>query len=190
MKSKKSDCETACRLPAAFVGHMMPSLPATRQMPRPDFTDVSEVRRRNLAAVRSKDTKPELAVRRLLHAMGYRYRLQRRDLPGRPDIVFPARRAVVDIRGCFWHRCPDPTCKNSVLPRTRSDWWAAKLNRNVQRDDANQAALEAAGWRVLVVWECKVRRELQVVRQRLTEFLGPAGSTSKRRSPDVETCVD
>jgi DNA mismatch endonuclease Vsr len=154
----------------------MPPSPAARQLPRPDFGDVPDARRRNLAAVRGKDTKPELIVRRLLHAAGYRYRLQRRDLPGKPDIVLPGRQAVVDVRGCFWHRCPDPACKNAVLPKTRADWWAAKLDRNVERDRDNQAKLEAAGWRVAVVWECQVRRSAEDVRKMLAEFLGPPGS--------------
>ena len=125
------------------------------------------------------DTKPEMAVRRLLHAMGYRYRLQRRDLPGTPDIVLPGRRAVVEVRGCFWHRCPDPACKNAVLPKVRADWWAAKLDRNVERDAANQAKLEAAGWRVDVVWECQVRRDPDAVGRQLAAFLGAPGP--KRR---------
>lgn len=144
--------------------------------PRPDFADVPETRRRNLSAVRGRDTKPELVVRRLLHSLGYRYRLQRRDLAGRPDIVFPGRRAVIDVRGCFWHRHPDPECRNAVLPRTRAAWWAAKLARNVGRDDANEVALKAAGWRVLVVWECEVRGDQGALNRRVRDFLGPPGA--------------
>lgn len=154
-----------------------PVLPDMPMHLRPDFTDVPEARRRNLSAVKGRDTKPELIVRRLLHALGYRYRLQRRDLPGRPDIVFPGRRAVIDIRGCFWHRHPDPACRNAVLPRTRADWWAAKLARNVERDAANQAALEVAGWRVLVIWECETGCDREALTGRLLEFLGPPGTS-------------
>jgi DNA mismatch endonuclease Vsr len=153
----------------------MPSPPKTHQLPRPDFADVPDVRRRNLSAVRGRDTKPELVVRKLLHTMGYHYRLQRQDLPGRPDIVLPGRKAVIDVRGCFWHRHPDPACRNAVLPRTRADWWAAKLARNVERDQSSQATLEAAGWRVMVVWECEVRRDQGELTNRLAAFLGPAG---------------
>jgi DNA mismatch endonuclease Vsr len=153
----------------------MPEPPVPRQPPRPDFADVPEGRRRNLAAVRGNDTVPEMVVRRLLHAMGYRFRLQRRDLPGRPDIVFPGRRAIIDVRGCFWHRHPDPACRNAVLPKTRADWWATKLARNVERDQTNADALEAAGWRVLVVWECEIRADPSAVVRRAAEFLGPPG---------------
>jgi DNA mismatch endonuclease Vsr len=120
---------------------------------------VSEARRRNMQAVRGKDTQPEMVVRRLLHRMGYRYRLHVKELPGKPDIVFPARRAVIEVRGCFWHRHPDPACKNAVLPATRREWWGEKLARNVARDAANTAALAEMGWRVCVVWECEVGDE-------------------------------
>ena len=126
-------------------------------LPRPAFDDVPPARRRNLAAVAGKDTAPELFVRRTLHAMGHRFRLRRRDLPGTPDIVLAGRRKIIEVRGCFWHRHPDPACKNAVLPRTRAAWWAEKLDRNVARDARNLAALRAAGWSVLVVWECEAK---------------------------------
>ena len=137
---------------------------------RPAFDDVPPARRRNLAAVAAKDTTPELRVRRLLHRMGYRFRLHRRDLPGTPDIVLPGPRKIVEVRGCFWHRHPDPACRNAVLPKVRADWWAAKLARNVERDARNLAALRAAGWSVLVLWECEVKDEA-AVRGRLRSFL-------------------
>lgn len=146
---------------------------------RPDFADVPEGRRRNLAAVKGRDTKPEVSVRRLLHAMGYRFRLQRRDLPGRPDIVLPGRRKVIDVRGCFWHQHPDPSCRNAVLPKTRADWWAAKLGRNVERDAESERALRQLGWDVLVLWECEVRRGGESLQQRLAGFLGPPGSGAR-----------
>jgi len=148
--------------------------------PRPSFADVPEARRRNLSAVRARDTKPELIVRRLLYLLGYRYRVQCRDLPGRPDIVFPRRRVVIEVRCCFWHRHPDSACRNAVLPRTRADWWAAKLSRNVERDHANQFALEAAGWKVLIVWECEVRGNRSALARKIAEFLGPPGSSENR----------
>jgi DNA mismatch endonuclease Vsr len=137
---------------------------------RPAFDDVPDARRRNLAAVKGKDSTPELIVRRALHAMGYRFRLHRRDLPGTPDIVFAGRRAIVEVRGCFWHRHPDPTCRNAVLPRVRADWWAEKLARNVARDARNLAALRDAGWDVLVLWECEIAASPEL-RARLRSFL-------------------
>lgn len=139
---------------------------------RPDFADVGVTRRRNMAAIRGRDTKPEVRVRRLLHALGYRFRLQRRDLPGRPDIVLPARRKAIFVHGCFWHR---HDCRRAVLPKTRADWWAAKLGRNVERDRAAVAALEALGWDVLTVWECGVPDEA-ALSESLRRFLGPPGS--------------
>lgn len=138
---------------------------------RPSFTDVPPARRRNLAAVAAKDTRPELRVRRLLHAMGYRFRLHRRDLPGTPDIVLAGRRRIIEVRGCFWHRHPDPACRNAVLPKVRAAWWAAKLARNVTRDEQNLAALRALGWSVLVLWECETR-DAESLRARLAGFLG------------------
>ncbi len=137
---------------------------------RPRFDDVPEARRRNLAAVAGKDTTPELRVRRLLFRMGYRFRLHRRDLPGTPDIVLAARRKIVEVRGCFWHRHPDPGCRNAVLPKVRADWWAAKLARNVERDARNLAALREAGWSVLVLWECEVKDDA-ALEARLRAFL-------------------
>jgi DNA mismatch endonuclease Vsr len=124
---------------------------------RPHFDNVPPARRRNLAAVAGKDTRPELRVRRLLHQLGYRFRLHRRDLPGTPDIVLAGRRKIVEVRGCFWHRHPDPACRNAVLPNVRADWWAAKLARNVTRDEQNLIALQDAGWSVLVLWECEIK---------------------------------
>ena len=108
-----------------------------------------------MSRVRSKDTTPEIAVRRALHAAGLRFRLHRRDLPGRPDIVLPGRRTVVFVHGCFWHS--HAGCKRARTPATRLDYWLPKLRRNVERDQASEAALKAAGWRVLVIWECEAR---------------------------------
>lgn len=139
---------------------------------RPAFEDVPDARRRNMRAVQGRDTAAERRVRRRLHALGYRFRLHARDLPGRPDIVFSARRRVIEVRGCFWHRHPDPTCRNAVLPATRRDWWVQKLEANVARDARNLAALQAAGWEVLVLWECALADPGALDRQ-LTEFLGP-----------------
>lgn len=114
-------------------------------------------RSERMGKVRGRDTKPELIVRRLLHGMGYRYRLQARDLPGRPDIVFRGRRKAIMVHGCFWHRHPDDSCKLARLPKTRLDFWLPKLEGNRQRDIANVERLEAMGWEVLLVWECELR---------------------------------
>ena len=135
---------------------------------RPCFDDVPPARRRNLAAVAGKDTKPEMRVRRLLHAMGYRFRLHRRDLPGTPDIVLAGRRKIVEVRGCFWHR--HAGCRNAAMPRVRADWWEEKLARNVARDAANLAALTEGSWTVLVLWECETKADAPL-RARLGSFL-------------------
>ena len=123
-----------------------------------------------MRAVKARDTGPELIVRRLLFARGYRYRLHRADLPGKPDLVFPARRAVVFVHGCFWH---GHACKRGArAPRRNADYWAAKIARNVARDAAAQAALAASGWRSHVVWECALRDRAKAMAA-LEEFLGP-----------------
>ena len=115
-----------------------------------------------MSRVRSRGSKPELMVRRLLHRMGFRYRLHRRDLPGTPDLVFPARKKVVFVHGCFWHRHGDPNCRLARLPRTRREFWLPKLERNRIRDAEHIAALAARGWRTWVVWECELRQTEQV----------------------------
>jgi DNA mismatch endonuclease (patch repair protein) len=114
-----------------------------------------EQRSRNMAAIKGGDTKPELRVRSLLHALGYRYRLHRKDLPGRPDIVLSKYRTVIFVHGCFWH-CHD--CRyGRVTPATRAEFWAAKRAGNVERDRKKREELEKAGWRVEIVWECDTR---------------------------------
>lgn len=110
-----------------------------------------------MARIRSSGTKPEMLVRRLAHRLGYRYRLHRKDLPGKPDLVFPGRRAIIFVHGCFWHQHPDPTCKDSVLPKSREEYWLPKLQRNQQRDSEHVEALLKEGWRVLIIWECETR---------------------------------
>lgn len=108
-----------------------------------------------MALVRGKDTRPEIVVRCLIHALGYRFRLHRKNLPGRPDIVLPRHRKAVEVRGCFWHQHPDPSCWRSRLPKTRQEFWIPKLDGNVARDLANETALRQLGWQLLVVWECE-----------------------------------
>jgi len=113
-----------------------------------------EQRRLNMSRIRGKDTKPEMLIRRGLHARGLRYRLHDRSLPGRPDLVFPKYSTVVFIHGCFWHA---HGCSLSKFPQTRQDFWTAKLLANAQRDRQATETLTSAGWRVLIVWECAIR---------------------------------
>lgn len=127
-------------------------------------------RSRRMGRVRGLNTKPELVVRRLLYRLGYRYRLHQKGLPGRPDIVFPGRRAVIFVNGCFWHRHPDPNCPLARLPKSRLDFWRAKLDGNRQRDLLVLDQLSQAGWRTLTIWECELRR-LDEVTERVLGFL-------------------
>lgn len=120
-----------------------------------------------MSLIRGKNTKPELAVRRLVHSMGYRYRLHRADLPGRPDLVFPGRKKVIFVHGCFWHR--HPGCSRCRLPKSRTDFWESKLAGNRLRDLQHQEGLRALGWGVLVVWECQVRKP--GLAERISTFL-------------------
>lgn len=113
-----------------------------------------EQRRRNMSRIRGRDTKPEMLIRRGLHAKGLRFRVQRRDLPGRPDLTFPRYGCIIQVHGCFWHWHGCPICK---VPQTRPDFWQAKLQANVERDRAAENALREAGWRTGIVWECALR---------------------------------
>ena len=125
-----------------------------------------------MSRIRGKDTKPELVVRRLAHALGYRFRLHRRDLPGCPDLVFPRYRKVIFEHGCFWH---GHGCPVGHVPRTRPEYWTAKINRNRARDEAALKALLELGWDVLVVWECETRDRSEL-KARIRCFLeGPGG---------------
>lgn len=128
----------------------------------------SEDRGKLMSKVRSKDTKPELLVRRAVTAMGYRYRLHCRDLPGSPDLVFLGRRKVIFVHGCFWHR--HPGCKLTTTPATRESFWREKFSRNVERDATNLHRLHAMGWKTLVVWECETRKS-SVLEERIRDFL-------------------
>jgi len=127
-----------------------------------------EQRHRNMAAIRSKDTKPELIVRSLVHRMGYRYRLHRNDLPGRPDLVFPGLRKVIFVHGCFWHM---HRCKNGqVTPHTNAYFWRKKRESNVRRDQFVRHQLTRSGWRVMTVWECQIRK-VENLETKLESFL-------------------
>lgn len=131
-----------------------------------------------MARIRGKDTAPELAVRRWLHAAGYRFRLHRADLPGRPDVVLPRFKLALFIHGCFWHK--HPGCKRATIPKTRTEFWEEKLARNAERDSRNQAALARCGWQVDVVWECEIRTT-EGLGRRLHEILN-AAQTEERHS--------
>lgn len=122
----------------------------------------------NMSRIRGKDTKPEIRVRSLLHRMGFRFRLHRRDLPGKPDIVLPAYRTVIFVHGCFWHR--HPGCRFAYTPKSRVDFWQTKFRRNVERHQEVTAALEELGWRVVVIWECETASDEQL-EQRLYDEL-------------------
>ena len=116
---------------------------------------VSERRSRNMSAIKSKNTKPEIAVRKLLHSMGYRFRLHRKDLPGSPDIVLPKYKTVIFVHGCFWHR--HQNCKYASTPKTRQEFWNKKFNENINRDKINQENLSSKGWKIIIVWECEIK---------------------------------
>jgi DNA mismatch endonuclease (patch repair protein) len=133
---------------------MSQSLVRTKLVPRTTTSDVDAARSAQMARVRGKDTRPELRVRKALHAGGLRFRLQARDLPGRPDIIFRSRRIAIFVHGCFWHQHPDPNCRLARMPKSRREFWEPKLTGNRERDARNKAALEAEGWTVIEVWEC------------------------------------
>lgn len=133
--------------------------------------------------VRGKDTKPEIAVRKMLFAAGYRFRLHRRDLPGSPDIVLPGRRKIVFVHGCFWHA---HRCRYGRTPKTRKDFWEAKRAANVRRDGNVKRALRRLGWKVVVIWECQLRGDNRLVMRQLATFLGRSmNATSFDKTRDL-----
>lgn len=123
---------------------------------RKPTTEVDPARSAQMAKIKGRDTKPEMRVRRTLHAAGLRYRLHAKGLPGKPDIILSSRRIAIFVHGCFWHRHPDPSCKLARMPKSRIDFWQKKLEGNRTRDHRNEAALRAAGWEVMVLWECEI----------------------------------
>jgi DNA mismatch endonuclease, patch repair protein len=136
------------------------------------MTTPDPVRSRTMRAVKSHNTKPELIVRKLARAMGYRFRLHRKDLPGSPDIVFPGRRRVIFVHGCFWH---GHDCKRGTRkPKENAEYWRAKIARNTQRDSTAIEGLEVQHWSTLVIWECELK-DRQDIQARLRHFLEGSG---------------
>lgn len=132
-------------------------------------TLTSERRSWNMSRIKGHDTGPELRLRSLLHRAGFRFRLHAKKLPGRPDIVLPKYQGAIFVHGCFWHR--HPGCRNTTTPSTRREFWQEKFDDNVSRDTRNRAALEAAGWTVLTVWECELKADAEGVVRRLADEL-------------------
>jgi DNA mismatch endonuclease, patch repair protein len=143
---------------------------------RPDVVPAG--RSENMRRIRNKDTAPEMFVRRLVFAEGYRYRLHRKDLPGKPDLVFPSRRKVVFVHGCYWHA---HGCKRAHNPLSNTSYWAPKLTRNAARDAENIIDLTVLGWDALVIWECEISQR-EIVTSRIREFLD-------HPAPKIDTSV-
>jgi len=141
------------------------------------MTDIVDfqTRSRMMSGIRGRDTKPELLLRRTLHALGFRYRLHGRKLPGRPDIVLPKYRAVIFVHGCFWHR--HEGCKLATTPSTRREFWQGKFQENVARDQRNIKSLRVSDWRVAVVWQCDIEKRIGEVSSGLSAWLKSGEAT-------------
>ena len=131
-------------------------------------TLTEEQRTRCMSHIRSKNTKPEVAVRKVLYSLGFRYRLHRKDLPGKPDIVLPKKKIAVFVNGCFWHQHKD--CKRNFSPKSNTDYWENKLKKNIDRQNRNVRSLEDMGWRVCLIWECEVKDD-NLLKRRIRDFL-------------------
>ena len=151
------------------------------------MTDIMDTRRRSklMAGIRSRGTAPELAVRRIAHRIGLRFRLHRKDLPGRPDLVFPKHRLAVFVHGCFWHR--HEGCRYASTPKSRVAFWTEKFEANIVRDARQEAALRALGWRVLVIWQCETRNEAAVECRLAASIDRGAVAIEKESTPSVTT---
>ncbi|RAN33507.1 very short patch repair endonuclease [Hyphomonas pacifica] len=134
--------------------------------------EIDPVRSKIMASVAQRGTKPEMFVRRLCHALGYRYRLHVKALPGSPDLVFPCRKKVIFVHGCFWHR--HPGCSRTTTPKTRTPFWKAKFDENVRRDARQLTELTTLGWESCIVWECETRNPI-ILRQKLSDYLEMSG---------------
>ena len=151
------------------------------------MTDIVDSRRRSemMAGIKGRNTRPELVVRRIAHKLGLRFRLHQKDLPGRPDLVFPRYRLAVFVHGCFWHR--HEGCRYAYTPKSRVAFWTEKFAENVARDRRNEEALRDLGWRVLVIWECDTR-DYEAISRRLEGAIdrGEAGRTPDGRCRSME----
>lgn len=143
-------------------------------------TITPEARSALMSRIRSKNTKPEVTVRSILHAMGYRFRLHKKDLPGRPDIVLPRHKKIVLVQGCFWH---GHNCKLASKPKSNSDYWSKKISGNKERDNVNSAALRNCGWEILELWECEIRRN-DNLEERLRKFMSCSNREEIKGSPE------
>ncbi|MET1111887.1 MAG: very short patch repair endonuclease [Allosphingosinicella sp.] len=142
-----------------------------------------------MSRIRGKDTKPEMTLRRALHALGYRYRVHQRGLPGQPDIVFARRKKVIWVHGCFWHWHDETSCSIAKLPKSRTEFWEAKFLRNRQRDQRQAREMEALGWSAMIVWECQLASShLKDTLAKVEKFLGePSLAKPKRGQTGVRT---
>lgn len=147
------------------------------------MTDIVTPARRSeiMSRIRAKGMKPEMVVRRLAYSMGYRYRLHRKDLPGKPDLVFGGRKKVILVHGCFWHQHSDPLCKIARLPKSNQAYWVPKLQGNVMRDAEQESLLRDKGWDVLVIWECETKAG-GALAGKIADFLGDAVPQNRGKS--------
>ena len=129
----------------------------------------SETRSRIMSRIHGKDTVPEMAIRRLIHGMGYRYRLHDRSLPGSPDLVFRSRKKVIFVNGCFWHR--HHGCRLATVPKTNVEYWTEKFRLNSERDRKTHEEFELLGWKILLIWQCEIR-DTEKVKRKIIKFLG------------------
>lgn len=129
-----------------------------------------ERRRKNMQAIKSKDTKPELLVRKIVTQLGYRYRLHRKDIPGKPDLAFIARKKAIFVHGCFWHRHLLESCKIARLPKSNTIYWEEKLSKNATRDAANLEKLNGLGWKYIIIWECELKNSSELT-EKIEKFL-------------------
>ena len=128
--------------------------------------------------------KPEMVVRRLAHSLGYRYRLHQKHLPGKPDLVFPGKKKVIFVHGCFWHQHADPQCKLSHTPKSNREYWAPKLEGNVKRDRAHEVLLRGMGWECLIIWECQVRTGIGLA-ESIQHFLDARSRSERAEGPGI-----
>lgn len=136
----------------------------------------AERRSENMRNIRSKHTSPEMIVRRLVHAMGFRYRLHVQSLPGKPDLVFPRLKKIIEVKGCFWHQ--HKGCMDGRVPRSRVEYWGPKLTRNMERDNENKKAWQRMGWKVLTIWECETPKPRTALK--VAEFLKSTSRNARR----------